>query len=149
MTLSYRLTTFLQANPVYTVIVGVFAYAVISNALRARFLNRNPKNLPRPPGPKGYPLIGNLFDMRKGGQPQWVAYDEWFKKYGALRLHDSEDSHLLFSQATWSILNYSANQSLFWALSKGQTTSLRNDRPTTRTEFACPWFLSCNKHPCS
>ncbi|PPQ80129.1 hypothetical protein CVT25_001428 [Psilocybe cyanescens] len=82
MTLSYRLTTFLQANPVYTVIVGVFAYAVISNALRARFLNRNPKNLPRPPGPKGYPLIGNLFDMRKGGQPQWVAYDEWFKKYG-------------------------------------------------------------------
>ena len=40
----------------------------------------NPNNLPLPPGPKGYPLIGNLFDMSV--DKPWVAYDEWRKTYG-------------------------------------------------------------------
>jgi hypothetical protein len=40
----------------------------------------NPKGLPLPPGPKGYPLIGNLFDMPV--DKPWVVYDEWRKTYG-------------------------------------------------------------------
>ena len=40
----------------------------------------NPKGLPLPPGPKGYPLIGSLFDMPI--DKPWLVYDEWFKTYG-------------------------------------------------------------------
>ena len=40
----------------------------------------NPNGLPLPPGPKGYPLIGNLFDMP--AQRSWIVYDEWRKTYG-------------------------------------------------------------------
>jgi hypothetical protein len=39
----------------------------------------NPNGLPLPPGPKGYPLIGNIFDMSAD-----IVYssDEWRKVYG-------------------------------------------------------------------
>jgi cytochrome P450 len=40
----------------------------------------NPNGLPLPPGPKGYPLIGNLFDMPL--DKPWIVYDEWRKTYG-------------------------------------------------------------------
>ena len=40
----------------------------------------NPNGLPLPPGPKGYPLIGNLFDMPI--DKPWIVYGEWRKIYG-------------------------------------------------------------------
>ena len=40
----------------------------------------NSYGLPLPPGPKGYPLIGNLFDMPV--DKPWIVYDEWRKTYG-------------------------------------------------------------------
>ena len=40
----------------------------------------NPKGLPLPPGPKGYPLIGNLFDLPV--DRAWLVYEEWSKIYG-------------------------------------------------------------------
>ena len=43
---------------------------------------RNPKGLPLPPGPKGLPLIGNLFDFPTNHQ--WLVYDEWQKTYGTM-----------------------------------------------------------------
>jgi hypothetical protein len=32
-----------------------------------------------PPGPRGYPIIGNLLEMSAG---QWLKFSEWHKKYG-------------------------------------------------------------------
>ncbi|KAF7761211.1 hypothetical protein Agabi119p4_10620 [Agaricus bisporus var. burnettii] len=40
----------------------------------------NPNNLPLPPGPKGYPVIGSLFSYPR--YKAWLEYDKWFKIYG-------------------------------------------------------------------
>jgi hypothetical protein len=34
-----------------------------------------------PPGPPGYPIIGNLFEFTSA-KAQWLKYTEWRKKYG-------------------------------------------------------------------
>jgi len=34
-----------------------------------------------PPGPPGYPIIGNLFELRKG---HWLKFAEWQEKYSKL-----------------------------------------------------------------
>ena len=33
-----------------------------------------------PPGPRGYPLVGNLFELKAG---QWLKFAGWQKKYGS------------------------------------------------------------------
>lgn len=53
----------------------------------------NPKGLPLPPGPKGYPLIGNLFDLPVN--KAWLVYDEWSKTYGDLIYFNVLGQHFL------------------------------------------------------
>ncbi len=40
----------------------------------------NPNNWPFPPGPRGYPIIGSLFDFPT--DKPWLTYEKWFKVYG-------------------------------------------------------------------
>jgi hypothetical protein len=56
-------------------LVGIGAYLV------KQVLNKNPSY---PPGPRGWPLVGNIQDI-----PQikpWLTFAEWDKKYGVYLL---------------------------------------------------------------
>ena len=44
--------------------------------------NPNANSLPRPPGPKGLPILGAMLEVPMGDKP-WLAWDKLFKKYGA------------------------------------------------------------------
>ncbi|KAG8982931.1 hypothetical protein FRB90_006453, partial [Tulasnella sp. 427] len=49
---------------------------------RIHMRRRNPQDLPLPPGPKGYPFIGNVFDMPRKQSP--LTYMKWLKQYGPM-----------------------------------------------------------------
>jgi hypothetical protein len=76
-------------NSSTTGLLGIYPYyklaAIFFSVMLFRQLKKgrdhgNPNGLPLPPGPKGYPLIDNLFDMPVVNP--WVVYDEWHKTYG-------------------------------------------------------------------
>jgi len=39
----------------------------------------NPSGLPRPPGPRGLPLVGNMVDLPK--ESPWPTVDKWFSEH--------------------------------------------------------------------
>jgi len=68
----FRTTTMLSST-VYVYLFGFFvALLFIRKKLRVP--------LPLPPGPRGYPIIGNVYDIPH--EYAWHTYAEWAKKYG-------------------------------------------------------------------
>ena len=63
----------------YQILAALFLGCILFRQLR-KSRSSNPNGLPLPPGPKGYPLIGSLFDMPI--DKPWLVYDEWSKTYG-------------------------------------------------------------------
>ena len=66
----------------YHTFAALFFSFVLFRRLNKGTDHNNPNGLPLAPGPKGYPLIGNLFDMPV--DKPWVAYDKWRKTYGKI-----------------------------------------------------------------
>ena len=81
----------LETRPYQTVAALFVGYILLRQLNKSR--RGNSKNLPLPPGPKGYPLIGNLFDMPK--DKPWLVYDEWRKTYGKSWIIDSVLSQIV------------------------------------------------------
>ena len=69
----------LGAYPYYK-LAALFFSLILFRRQWKKSRDGNPNSLPLPPGPRGYPLIGNLFDMPI--YKPWVVYDEWRKTYG-------------------------------------------------------------------
>ena len=51
------INSLVQGAVILASVVPFFAYSYVQDK------KRNPAGLPYPPGPKGYPIIGNLFDI--------------------------------------------------------------------------------------
>ncbi|KIJ96913.1 hypothetical protein K443DRAFT_106465 [Laccaria amethystina LaAM-08-1] len=49
-------------------------------ATSARKSRSNSNRLPLPPGPMGYPVVGNLFEIPR--EKVWLLYDQWHQLYG-------------------------------------------------------------------
>ena len=80
----------LETNFYQTLAASFFGCILLFRRLK-KLRGGNPKGLPLPPGPIGYPLIGSLFDMPI--YKPWLVYDEWIKSYGKSLIIES-----LFSQ---------------------------------------------------
>ncbi|KAF8971478.1 cytochrome P450 [Flammula alnicola] len=64
----------ISTNTLYPILVAFIASYLLRLLLRRR------KDLPLPPGPKGYPVIGNVYDVPH--HYPWLTYADWAKKYG-------------------------------------------------------------------
>lgn len=67
-----------------SVACGVLALYTISRLLRGKG-NR----LPLPPGPKGLPVLGNINDLPKPGEPEWEHWLRHKDLYGAYSYNGS------------------------------------------------------------
>ena len=74
------MTGLLMTYPNVYQVLATLLFGCIFLFRRLNLKRRNPKGLPLPPGPKGFPVIGNLLDFPSNYQ--WLVYDEWRKTYG-------------------------------------------------------------------
>ncbi|TFK36285.1 cytochrome P450 [Crucibulum laeve] len=65
------------AHP-YLAAGGILLFICFSRVANRRKI---PSGLTLPPGPKGYPIIGNLFDIPT--DKPWLVYDQWCKRFNS------------------------------------------------------------------
>ena len=78
----YRSSSF-SANLTGRSSVAMTLHALLFIIASTLFLWRkvSRKRPSRPPGPAGYPFVGNLFDMPLGGW-EWKTFTRWAEQYG-------------------------------------------------------------------
>ncbi|KAK0469518.1 cytochrome P450 [Desarmillaria tabescens] len=113
----------------YTISLLVFlAFVVI--LLHRRFRpHHNRGSLPLPPGPKGLPLIGNLWDIP--AEYPWLTYAKWSASYGDVIYLDTPGSPTIVlnsAQATTELLE--------------KRSGNYSDRPDMHMLFLAGWNFS-------
>ncbi|KAJ5923142.1 cytochrome P450 [Penicillium verrucosum] len=64
-------------------ILGGTALVVALTWLFRLLFNSDSERLPLPPGPRGIPIFGSLFEAPEGNSP-WQTYKQWSDKYGPI-----------------------------------------------------------------
>ena len=80
----------LETHPYRTLTTLFFGCILLRQLIKSK--SGNLKGLPLPPGPKGYPLIGSVFDMPIA--KPWLVYDEWRRTYGKSLIIDLLSSEI-------------------------------------------------------
>lgn len=124
------------------IILGLWATRFIA------YRTSNPKRLPLPPGPMGYPVVGNLFALST--DKIWLLYDKWFQLYGEGSPVCWRPVTIQTSQGTWSTLKRSVGRSSFWVLWREQTISSKNQITqvgfkTFQCSSICRLFMSLGR----
>lgn len=95
------------------------------------WLLRRRHRLPLPPGPKGWPILGNLSDSLYGEEHTWLRYVDWASRYGDVIYLET------FGQAT-VILN-SAEAAIELLDKRSFNYSDRPDMPMTNDLMKWDW----------
>jgi hypothetical protein len=67
-----------MSNLIVALIIALILFAVY--VLKSRIFQSNSPSLP--PGPKGLPWVGNIFDMPS--EKEWLTFAKWGETYGRL-----------------------------------------------------------------
>ena len=100
--LATGLTSLPEINAPWTSVSAGALLVITTFGLTISFLAKSNRKLP--PGPKGYPIVGNTFQMPK--DRPWLQFTEWAKQYGKdpiVVLLYSLDSMSVFTGDVYSI----------------------------------------------
>ncbi|KAI0340919.1 cytochrome P450 [Trametopsis cervina] len=67
---------------------------VVTFIIRRAKWNKRSRGLPLPPGPRGWPIIGNLLALPSEGQP-WMVYRDWSYKHGNIMSMNVLGAHIV------------------------------------------------------
>ncbi|PPQ92712.1 hypothetical protein CVT25_014019 [Psilocybe cyanescens] len=71
--------------PILTMVSSATLYSLCTLAVCIYLWQRRPRTSRLPPGPKGYPLFGNVWDIPH--DHSWLTYAKWAKKYNSDVIH--------------------------------------------------------------
>nr|AJD25187.1 cytochrome P450 CYP77A27 [Salvia miltiorrhiza] len=118
-------------SPYYHLIFTAFAF-LVSGLIFLLSRKSSSKQLRLPPGPPGYPVVGNLFQVARSGKPFFQYVRELIPKYGPI---------VTLKMGTRTMIIISSADLVYEALnSKGQVFASRPRENPTRTIFSCDKF---------